>query len=123
MQHKDVYQPWGTHCAIAEGDRFHVRLLTIKPKEKTATQLRFIPAKNLLVVTGIAIIHYDNKEIIVKEGEAVHVPIGVPCAIENPQDSILELIEVRCGDYAHSTNVTRVKEYNQNAKDKETNLL
>lgn len=123
FKHVDTYQPWGWHCPIAQGANYHVRLLTIKASETTATQLRLIPAKNLLVVNGRAIIHYDTKQIPLAVGEALHVPAGIACAIANPAEQLLEIIEVRCGEYANSENVTRTKEYSANAQTKETNLL
>ncbi|MHC5792050.1 hypothetical protein ACYT6H_10680, partial [Streptococcus pyogenes] len=37
LQHREVYRPWGTHDEIAEGDRFHVKHVIVKPRERTAT--------------------------------------------------------------------------------------
>ncbi|MGR5146671.1 mannose-1-phosphate guanylyltransferase/mannose-6-phosphate isomerase [Photobacterium alginatilyticum] len=111
LQHREVYRPWGAHDAIADGERFHVKRLTVKPGEKTATQMHYHRAEHWVVVSGTAKVLNGDKTFVVGENESTYIPIGVPHAIENPGKVPLVLIEVRSGSYLEEDDVVRVENY------------
>ncbi|NOH29037.1 mannose-1-phosphate guanylyltransferase/mannose-6-phosphate isomerase [Vibrio mediterranei] len=111
LQHREVYRPWGTHDAIADGERFHVKRLTVKPGQKTATQLHYHRAEHWIVVSGTAKVKKDEKTILLSENESIYIPVGAAHAIENPGIIPLELIEVRSGSYLGEDDVVRIEEY------------
>lgn len=39
--HREVYRPWGQHDRIAEGERYHVKKVTVKPGQKTTMQQHY----------------------------------------------------------------------------------
>ena len=111
LQHREVYRPWGAHDSIAEGDRFHVKHLVIKPGQKTATQLHCHRAEHWVVVAGTAKVTKGEKLTFVSENESVFIPVGITHSIENPGVIPLELIEVRSGSYLGEDDVIRTEEY------------
>ncbi|PSU50941.1 mannose-1-phosphate guanylyltransferase/mannose-6-phosphate isomerase [Photobacterium frigidiphilum] len=111
LQHREVYRPWGSHDAIADGERFHVKRLTVKPGEKTATQMHYHRAEHWVVVSGTAKVRNGDKTFLVGENESTYIPIGVAHSIENPGKVPLELIEVRSGSYLEEDDVVRVEDY------------
>lgn len=111
LQHREVYRPWGSHDAIADGERFHVKRLTVKPGEKTATQMHYHRAEHWVVVSGTAKVRNGDKTFLVGENESTYIPIGVAHSIENPGKVPLELIEVRSGSYLGEDDVVRVEDY------------
>lgn len=111
LQHREVYRPWGTHDDIAEGDRFHVKHVMVKPGERTATQMHYHRAEHWVVVKGTAKVINGDKNYLLTENESTYIPIGSPHSIENPGQIPLELIEVRSGTYLSDDDVVRIEEY------------
>lgn len=110
LQHREVYRPWGKHDAIAEGERFHVKHLTIKSGEKTATQLHYHRAEHWVVVSGTAKVTNGGETYLIGENESTFIPVGSPHCIENPGKVPLILIEVRSGSYLGEDDIVRVEE-------------
>lgn len=110
-QHREAYRPWGTHDDIAEGQRFHVKHLKVKPGEKTALQMHYHRAEHWVVVQGTAKVTNGDKSFILSENESTYIPIGSPHRIENPGKIDLHLIEVRSGNYLEEDDLIRLEEY------------
>ncbi|WP_071809254.1 mannose-1-phosphate guanylyltransferase/mannose-6-phosphate isomerase [Franconibacter pulveris] len=108
IQHREVFRPWGSHDTIAEGDRYQVKHVVIKPGQKTAIQVHHHRAEHWVVVSGTAKVYYDEKTYLVAENESTFIPIGVAHAIENPGKIPLEIIEVRSGVYLEEDDVIRI---------------
>ncbi|MEX6233660.1 mannose-1-phosphate guanylyltransferase/mannose-6-phosphate isomerase [Providencia hangzhouensis] len=113
-QHREAYRPWGTHDDIAEGQRFHVKHLKVKPGEKTALQLHYHRAEHWVVVQGTAKVTNGDKSFILSENESTYIPIGAQHRIENPGKIDLHLIEVRSGNYLQEDDIIRLEEYGGN---------
>ncbi|SQC85731.1 mannose-1-phosphate guanylyltransferase [Klebsiella pneumoniae] len=98
-QHREVYRPWGKHDAIAQGDRFQVRLITVKPGEKLSLQMHHHRSEHWVVVSGTAKVHTNGKMQLISENESVYIPLGVEHSLENPGKIPLDLIEIQSGAY------------------------
>ena len=110
-QHREVYRPWGSHDEIANGQRFHVKHLTVKPGEKTALQKHYHRAEHWVVVQGTAKVTNGDESYLVSENESTYIPLGSAHRIENPGKVDLHLIEVRSGTYLAEDDVVRLEEY------------
>lgn len=111
QQHREVYRPWGSHDEIAQGNRYHVKHLRVKPGEKTALQLHHHRAEHWIVVEGTAAVTNADKTYLVSENESTYIPLGSPHRIENPGKVDLHLIEVRSGNYLEEDDIVRIEEY------------
>jgi mannose-1-phosphate guanylyltransferase len=110
-QHREVYRPWGSHDEIAQGQRFLVKHLKVKPGEKTALQMHHHRAEHWVVVQGTAKVTNGEKSYFVTENESTYIPIGSAHRIENPGKIDLHLIEVRSGNYLQEDDIVRLEEY------------
>lgn len=110
-QHREVYRPWGSHDEIAEGARFHVKHLKVKPGEKTALQMHHHRAEHWVVVQGTAKVTNGEKSYLVSENQSTYIPLGSAHRIENPGRVDLHLIEVRSGSYLKEDDIVRLEEY------------
>ncbi|WP_036821113.1 mannose-1-phosphate guanylyltransferase/mannose-6-phosphate isomerase, partial [Photobacterium sanctipauli] len=108
LQHREVFRPWGSHDAITEGDRYHVKKVKVKPGEKTAVQVHYNRAEHWIVVVGTARVRNGDKTYLVSENESTYIPIGAEHSFENPGKSMLELIEVRTGRYLGEDDIVRI---------------
>lgn len=110
-QHREIYRPWGSHDEIAEGKRFSVKHIRVKPGEKTALQMHHHRAEHWVIVEGTAKVTNGNKSYLISENESTYIPIGVAHRIENPGKVDLHLIEVRSGSYLKEDDIVRLEEY------------
>ncbi|WP_117232560.1 mannose-1-phosphate guanylyltransferase/mannose-6-phosphate isomerase [Vibrio maerlii] len=110
LQHREVFRPWGSHDTVSEGDRFHVKQVHVKPKEKTALQMHYHRAEHWIVVSGTAKVTKGDETFLLSENQSTYIPIGTPHAIENPGQVPLELIEVRSGSYLEEDDIVRFDE-------------
>lgn len=108
LQHREVFRPWGSHDAVTEGARFHVKKVVVKPGQRTATQIHHHRAEHWIVVSGTAKVRNGDETYLVTENESTYIPIGVAHSIENPGKIPLEIIEVRTGTYLSEDDVLRV---------------
>ncbi|WP_324030343.1 mannose-1-phosphate guanylyltransferase/mannose-6-phosphate isomerase [Pantoea sp. JZ2] len=108
LQHREIFRPWGSHDTISEGARFHVKKLTIKQGQRTATQIHHHRAEHWIVVSGTAKVHKGDQSYLITENESIYIPIGEAHAIENPGILPLEIIEVRTGTYLSEDDVIRI---------------
>ncbi|MBN5273108.1 mannose-1-phosphate guanylyltransferase/mannose-6-phosphate isomerase [Serratia marcescens] len=106
-QHREVYRPWGQHDAIAQGDRFQVRKITVKPGEKLSLQMHHHRSEHWVVVSGTAKVTKGGVVQFVSENESVYIPLGVEHSLENPGKIALNLIEIQSGSYLHEDDIVR----------------
>lgn len=111
LQHREVYRPWGSHDEIADGNRYHVKHLRVKPGERTALQLHHHRAEHWVVVEGTAKVTNGDRSYLLSENESTYIPLGSPHRIENPGKVDLHLIEVRSGSYLEEDDIVRLEEY------------
>lgn len=110
LQHREVFRPWGSHDAVADAPRYHVKRVTVLPGQKTAMQVHFNRAEHWIVVSGTAKVHHSDKSFLVSENESTYIPVGIAHSIENPGKIPLEIIEVRTGSYLGEDDVLRTEE-------------
>ncbi len=110
-QHREVYRPWGSHDEIAEGERYHVKHVRVKPGEQTALQMHHHRAEHWVVVQGTAKVTNGDKSYLVSENQSAYIPLGSAHRIANPGKVDLHLIEVRSGSYLQEDDIVRLEEY------------
>ncbi|MFL9786810.1 mannose-1-phosphate guanylyltransferase/mannose-6-phosphate isomerase [Vibrio cyclitrophicus] len=108
LQHREIYRPWGEHEHVTEGERYHVKKVTVKPGGRTATQIHHHRTEHWIVVSGTAKVRNGEETFIVCENESTFIPVGAPHSFENPGILPLELIEVRTGAYLEEDDIIRV---------------
>lgn len=107
-QHRVVHRPWGSHDHVAEGARYHVKKVVVRPGQKTATQIHYHRAEHWVVVAGTAKVTNGNDVYLVAENESTYIPVGNAHSFENPGVVDLVLIEVRTGAYLGEDDIERI---------------
>ncbi|WP_445153173.1 mannose-1-phosphate guanylyltransferase/mannose-6-phosphate isomerase [Aeromonas hydrophila] len=108
LQHREVFRPWGSHDAIADGQRYHVKQVMVKPGQKTAVQIHYHRAEHWIIVSGTARVTRGDETFLISENESTYIPVGVAHAIENPGKIPLKMIEVRTGIYLEEDDIVRI---------------
>ena len=105
--HRKVYRPWGDYESIDSADRFQVKRITVKPKERLSLQKHHHRAEHWIVVSGTALVTRGEDEFLLSENESTYIPIGTIHRLENPGKIPLELIEVQSGGYLGEDDIER----------------
>ncbi|AMM25523.1 mannose-1-phosphate guanylyltransferase/mannose-6-phosphate isomerase [Variovorax sp. PAMC 28711] len=106
-EHRRVPRPWGAYDSVDDGERFSVKRLTVKPGAKLALRMHRHRAEHWVVVQGTARVTRDGVAETVRENESIYIPIGAIYQLENPGDSVLEVIEVQTGRHLGEDDVVR----------------
>lgn len=103
-------RPWGTYTVLEEGPTFKVKRIEVLPGKRLSYQKHAQRAEHWIVVRGTAKVTLDGKEITVRIGEAIDVPIGAAHRVENPGDDDLIFIEVQLGNYLGEDDIVRLQD-------------
>ena len=103
-------RPWGTFTVLDEGDNFKVKRIEVLSGKRLSYQKHAQRAEHWVVVQGTAKVTLDDREIIVRTGEAIDIAIGAAHRIENPDRELLVFIEVQRGNYLGEDDIVRLQD-------------
>lgn len=63
-----------------------------------------------MVVRGVAQVHCDGRDFVLRVNESTFIPAGTVHRLENPGRLPLELIEVQSGDYVGEDDIVRLED-------------
>jgi len=76
-----------------------VKRVEVKPKGRLSLQKHAHRSEKWNIVSGNGLVTLDDKEIPVKAGSVIDVPVGAVHRIANVGDDKLVFIEVACGEH------------------------
>ena len=101
-------RPWGTFIVLDEGDNYKVKRIEVLPGKRLSYQKHARRAEHWFVVQGTAKVTLDEREITVKAGESIDIPLGAAHRIGNPGEELLVFIEVQRGNYLGEDDIVRL---------------
>ncbi len=110
LTHSKVYRPWGSYEGLVSGDRFQVKLITVKPGAKLSVQMHHHRAEHWIIVKGTARVRRGDETILLTENQSTFIPLGTIHSLENPGKIPLELIEVQSGSYLGEDDIVRLED-------------
>ncbi len=121
-KHRRVPRPWGAYDSIDAGERFAVKRLTVKPGAQLALRMHHHRSEHWVVVQGTARVICNDKVVLVRENESVHIPLGAVYRLQNPGKTVLEVIEVQTGSYLGEDDIVRFDDVPPSAVETEKKL-
>src|SRR5438128_1025149 len=82
-------RPWGKFTVLDEGENYKVKRIEVLPGKRLSYQRHSQRAEHWVVVQGTAKVTLDDREIIVRPGEAIDISIGSAHRVENAGDDLL----------------------------------
>lgn len=108
-------RPWGAYTILLETESYKVKRIVVKPGERLSYQYHFKREENWTVVIGEANVTLNDKELIVKTGENIFIPLQAKHRIANKGKEDLVFIEVQTGTYFGEDDIVRIEDdYNRN---------
>ncbi|MGI8786887.1 MAG: phosphomannose isomerase type II C-terminal cupin domain [Pyrinomonadaceae bacterium] len=104
-------RPWGSFTVLDESEIFKVKRIEVLPEKRLSYQSHRQRAEHWFVVRGTAKVTLNDREILVKSGEAIDIKIGDKHRVENPDKTeTLVFIETQTGDYFGEDDIERYED-------------
>ena len=110
LENRENYRPWGHYENLLERDDHKIKELIVNPGERLSLQKHQRRAEHWTVVSGEALVTVAEKEILLKPGQSVDVPMGAVHRIMNPGKIPVVLVEVQMGDYFGEDDIIRLED-------------
>ncbi|MBC7704540.1 MAG: mannose-1-phosphate guanylyltransferase/mannose-6-phosphate isomerase [Rhodoferax sp.] len=107
ITHRKVARPWGWYDSIEAGDRFQVKLISVKPGASLSLQKHRHRAEHWVVVKGTAEVTRGNETFLLAENQSTFIPLGEIHRLHNPGTTALEIIEIQSGSYLGEDDIVR----------------
>ncbi len=108
--HPTVHRPWGTYTVLQHGAGFKIKRIEIKPGASISLQMHYYRSEHWVIVSGKAKVINGEKEVFLQANESIYIPVGNKHRLENPEQSLLVLIEVQCGEYLGEDDIVRFED-------------
>jgi mannose-1-phosphate guanylyltransferase/mannose-6-phosphate isomerase len=105
--HKKVERPWGSYTVLEKGNRYKIKRVVLRPKARLSLQLHRRRSEHWVVVSGTAKVTKENETYLVHTNESTFIPINTKHRLENPEETLLQIIEVQNGDYVEEDDIER----------------
>src|SRR6516165_2777604 len=77
-------RPWGTFHVLDEGIGFKLKRIEVLPGKRLSYQRHGRRSEHWFVAGGTAKVTLNDREILVKSGESIDIPVGAKHRVENP---------------------------------------
>jgi mannose-1-phosphate guanylyltransferase/mannose-6-phosphate isomerase len=105
--HKTVERPWGSYTVLEKGERYKIKRVVLKPKARLSLQLHRRRSEHWVVVAGVARVTRGEETYSIHTNQSTYIPINTKHRLENPEDLLLQIIEVQNGDYLEEDDIER----------------
>ncbi len=120
MAHSDTHsniRPWGRYDVLLDSTECKVKRIEVDPQQRLSYQRHEHREEYWTIVKGEALVTLNEKDISLKEGEQIHIPLQANHRIANPTDTPLVFIEIQRGSYFGEDDIVRLDDdYNRISK-------
>jgi glycosyltransferase involved in cell wall biosynthesis/mannose-6-phosphate isomerase-like protein (cupin superfamily) len=103
-------RPWGSFTVLDEAPGYKVKRIEVLPGKRLSYQRHSKRAEHWMVVHGTGKVTLDQRQIAVRPGETLDVPVGAAHRIENTGHQPLIFIEIQRGDYLGEDDIIRIED-------------
>jgi len=103
-------RPWGSFTVLDEGSNYKVKRIEVLPHQRLSYQKHSQRAEHWMVVQGLAQVTLDGRDVTLKAGETIDIPVGAAHRIQNPSDEPLIFIEIQRGTYLGEDDIQRLQD-------------
>ena len=90
--------------------KWQVKTINVKVGKRLSLQKHNHRSEHWIVVSGIAKVEIEGKEMILNENESSYMPIGSKHRLTNYGDKDLKIIEVQSGNYIGEDDIFRFED-------------
>ncbi len=104
-------RPWGSFTVLDDqASNFKVKQLIVEPNKRLSYQKHAHRSEHWFIVSGVATVILDGREITLEPGQSVDIPVGTAHRCENHGDDQVVFIEVQTGTYFGEDDIVRLED-------------
>ena len=107
---KSASPPWGKWEVLLDEPRYKVKRITVLPGKRLSYQKHFKRQEHWMIVEGEALVTLDGKEIALKTGEYIDIPMESAHRIANEGSAPMVFIEIQRGTYFGEDDIVRLQD-------------
>jgi mannose-6-phosphate isomerase len=104
------HRPWGYYVVLSDEPDHKVKRIVVYPGKRLSLQRHKHRSEHWFIVNGEALVTLDDKEIRLRKGMSIDVPIGAAHRIKNTGREDLTFIEIHQGDYFGEDDIERLED-------------
>lgn len=101
-------RPWGFYEILSDAETHKVKRITVYPGKRLSLQRHSRRSEHWFMISGEAVFTIDDKNINVKSGVSVDIPLGALHRIENTGNENFVFIEIQTGSYFGEDDIERI---------------
>ena len=110
ISHEVSKRPWGHYIKLLQESGVWVKRVEVNPGARLSLQKHNHRSEKWNIVSGQGLVTLDGKEIPVKAGSVIDVPLGAVHRIANNGKEKLVFIEVACGEHLSEDDIVRIQD-------------
>jgi mannose-1-phosphate guanylyltransferase/mannose-6-phosphate isomerase len=95
---------------LDEAQRYKVKRIEVAPGKRLSLQLHHQRSEHWVVITGTARVTRGEEIYDLQAGMSTGIPVKTPHRLENPGQTLLEIIEIQNGPYLGEDDIVRLKD-------------
>ncbi len=107
---EESLRPWGKYQKFYQEEGVWVKRVEVNPKGRLSLQKHQHRSEKWIIVAGQGLAIVESKEIPVKPGVVVDIPLGAVHRIANEGEELLVFIEVACGKHLTEDDIIRLQD-------------
>jgi mannose-6-phosphate isomerase len=107
---EEDHRPWGFYVVLSDELDHKVKRIVVYPGKRLSLQRHRHRSEHWHIVRGQALVSLDNKDVPLKKGMSIDVPLGAAHRIKNTGTQNLVFIEVQQGDYFGEDDIERLED-------------
>ncbi len=105
-----MFRPWGWYDCIDEGQCFKVKRIHVLPGASLSLQKHNHRSEHWVVVKGNAEVTCGDNVFTLDANQSTYIPLGQVHRLANPNETMLEIIEVQSGSYLGEDDIERLSD-------------
>jgi glycosyltransferase involved in cell wall biosynthesis len=107
---RECHRPWGYYKVLSDEADHKVKRIVVYPGKRLSLQRHGRRSEHWHVVYGEGIVTVDGKQVRLKKGDSIDIPVGAIHRVENPTDNNMVFVEVQSGDYFGEDDIERLED-------------
>jgi mannose-6-phosphate isomerase-like protein (cupin superfamily) len=103
-------RPWGYYEVLSDSPDHKVKRIVVRPGMRLSLQRHNHRSEHWIVISGTPTAAVEGREIPLKPGESVHIPVEAKHRLSNPGTDDAVLIEVQTGTYFGEDDIERFED-------------
>ena len=105
---REDHRPWGYYTVLSDEPYHKVKRIVVYPLKRLSLQKHRRRAEHWTMVDGEGLVTLDGKQVRLRKGDSIDIPLGAVHRIENMTSENTAFIEVQTGDYFGEDDIVRL---------------